>query len=232
MYVKTSRGVASGPVSFAGQFDKETEVINSGNRRGANMGILNIYHPDIIEWIHSKTTEGKLANFNLSVGITDEFMNAVESDGYYTLRFNDTPLSVKTLESIIEKIKKNMGAAEVGAKPIPPSLKIDNGKIYDNYWNEEIGRIDENGKVQLKAGVIFDRIGKLAYNTADPGVVFLDRINEDNPLPLCRGHTGGNRKDENKRDGRHRKENACDHACLQHSCHRHGWNPTSCRIHQ
>lgn len=183
MYVKTSRGVASGPVSFAGQFDKETEIINSGNRRGANMGILNVYHPDVIEWIHAKTTEGRLANFNISIGITDEFMNAVESDGYYTLRFNETLFEKSVLESIIENLGKNMGAAEVGAKPIPPSLRIKDGEIFDTYWDEEIGRIDESGNVQLKAKVVFDRIGKLAYETADPGVVFLDHINKDNPLP-------------------------------------------------
>ncbi len=182
-YVKTSRGVASGPVSFAGQFDKETEVINSGNRRGANMGILDIYHPDIIEWIHSKTTEGQLANFNISVGITDEFMRAVENDGYYTLMFNDSPFEAETLEGIIRNLEKNMGAAEVGSKPVPPSLKIQGDKVFDTYWNEEIGRIDENKNVQLKARIIFNRIGELAHQTADPGVVFLDNVNEDNPLP-------------------------------------------------
>ena len=57
-------------------------------------------------------------------------------------------------------------------------------------------------------------------------------IHEDNPLPLCRRHTGGHGEDENKRDGRHREENACDYARVQRGCHRHGWNPSCLRIHQ
>ena len=79
--------VASGPVSFMEVFDAQTSTILQGNRRGANMGVLNVYHPDIEEFINVKSTSGKLTHFNLSVMVDDAFMRAVENNEYVTLHF-------------------------------------------------------------------------------------------------------------------------------------------------
>lgn len=87
--VKTKGGTASGPVSFMTVFDAETKTITTGNaRKGANMGILNVDHPDIEKFITAKHTPGVLTQFNISVGITDEFISAVIDDKDWELKFN------------------------------------------------------------------------------------------------------------------------------------------------
>ena len=85
-FVRGSGGVASGPVSFMSVIDYSCgEVKQGGTRRGANMGILNVDHPDVLEFIKCKNVDGKIANFNISVGITDAFVKAVDSDAEYEL---------------------------------------------------------------------------------------------------------------------------------------------------
>lgn len=183
-YVKSSRGVASGPVSFIEQFDKETEIINSGNRRGANMGVLNVNHPDILDFIHAKQTEGKLANFNVSIGMTDRFMQAAADKAMTDLEFpRGTPFSAEALQTLCESIDANIGGAEIGASPRPPSLRIDGAIVRDTYENEPMGAISNAGIVQIDAGRLLRRICSLTHQSGDPGMVFLDAVERDNPLP-------------------------------------------------
>jgi len=130
--VGSTGGVASGPVSFLRIFNTATEQIKQGGtRRGANMGILRVDHPDVIDFIRAKEKEGEFNNFNLSIGLTEEFMHAVENGEEY------------------------------------PLLSPNNGK--------EMGR--------LLAKDVFDLLVKKAWASGDPGIVFLDRINRDNPTP-------------------------------------------------
>ena len=130
--VRSTGGIASGPVSFMKIYNTATEVIKQGGaRRGANMGILRVDHPDIREFIGIKRSEKELTNFNISVSATDAFMEALKNDREYDL--------------------------------INPRSRAVAGR--------------------LKAKVVFDEIVASAWETGDPGLVFIDRINRDNPTP-------------------------------------------------
>ncbi|MEX0933050.1 MAG: adenosylcobalamin-dependent ribonucleoside-diphosphate reductase [Candidatus Pacearchaeota archaeon] len=191
-FVQSSKGIASGPVSFIGQFDKETEIINSGNRRGANMGILDVTHPDILDFIYAKSKRGEMTNFNVSIGAFDRFMGAARDKEFYGLEFPEgKPLHYTSLEQMVRNIEENkLGASGVGEEPRPASLRLGSKEIIpgktevvDSFSGEVAGRVNKEGNVELYAPYVLDRVAKLAHETADPGMIFLDKINKTNPLP-------------------------------------------------
>lgn len=130
--VRSSGGQATGPVGFMRVFDVASEIVSQGGaRRGANMAVLRVDHPDILEFIHCKSQENAITNFNISVGVTDAFMRAVEED------------------QTIDLINPQDGAV----------------------WNT------------VRARVIFDEIVKAAHRNGEPGMLFLDTANRQNPCP-------------------------------------------------
>jgi ribonucleoside-diphosphate reductase alpha chain len=130
--VSASNGVASGPVSFLQAYDTAFgQIAQGGTRRGANMAVLRIDHPDVREFIRSKAEEGKISNFNISVGVTDAFMKALKEDGDFDL------------------------------------------------INPRNGAVTET----VKAKELFDEIVEYAFRNGEPGVLFLDAANRQNPVP-------------------------------------------------
>jgi ribonucleoside-diphosphate reductase alpha chain len=130
--VRSTGGIASGPVSFMKIYNTATDIIKQGGaRRGANMGILRIDHPDILDFIKLKRDMVQLTNFNISVAVTDAFMEAVKNDGEYDL--------------------------------INPRSGLVTGR--------------------MRAREVFDEVVESAWETGDPGFVFIDRVDRDNPTP-------------------------------------------------
>jgi len=180
--VSSTYGLSSGPVRFLGAYDATTHAVNQGGtRRGANMGGMGVDHADIIQFINEKTTEGKCANFNLSVSITDDFMKHVENDGWYTLhnpkKGKINSVTKKDLEKIMTAV--NLNKINIG----DVNFKLDEeGKPIENLAGLS-ARFNEKEELQLKATDVFNYIINSAWKLGEPGVIFIDKINKYNPTP-------------------------------------------------
>lgn len=202
--VSATSGIASGPVSFMQVFDKATEVIKQGGtRRGANMGILRIDHPDILEFIHIKDGLDKLTNFNISVAITEEFMNSLSVEGEYELIDPKSGSTGKYLKSrtvwneLIESAHKTgdpgvifidrINAGKANPVPYKGPIEATNpcGEQPLYPWDScNLGSINLNNFVIIddKTGEGRVDIGRL-IDTVHDAVHFLDNVIDMNKWP-------------------------------------------------
>lgn len=148
--VKGTNSSASGPISYMRVFDRSCETVESaGSRRGAQMAVLDVSHPDIEEFITAKHTPNELTNFNVSVAVTEEFMQAVSRGEKFGL---------------VHKAEPSEALKEAGARQLPSG---------DWLYRE------------IDAAALWQKIMRSTYDFAEPGVLFIDRINAENNLQYC-----------------------------------------------
>jgi ribonucleoside-diphosphate reductase alpha chain len=175
--VSASTGVASGPVSFMNIVNQVTDVVKQGGvRRGANMGMMRVTHPDILRFIHAKNDQHSLTNFNISVNVTDKFLKAVDNNEWFQLDFNGESWT----DSIYDPVSD--GDYVVYRRPDGSSLTFPDRQSFERadlsaYTIEEPPRPG-----MVFAPDIWNRIVASAHKYAEPGIAFIDEVNRHNHM--------------------------------------------------
>ncbi|HLM60467.1 MAG TPA: adenosylcobalamin-dependent ribonucleoside-diphosphate reductase, partial [Pyrinomonadaceae bacterium] len=180
--VNSTRGVASGPVSFMNIVNTMTEVVKQGGvRRGANMGMMRVSHPDILRFIHAKNDQHSLTNFNISVNVTDKFLEAVDNKEWFQMEFD----------------------GELWSQPIFDAVTGNDYVVYRRPDGETVTFADKLAfetadlsdctiEAPPRAGMIFapdvwNRIIASAHKYAEPGIAFIDQVNRHNHMMASMG---------------------------------------------
>lgn len=180
--VNSTRGVASGPVSFMNIVNQTTEVVKQGGvRRGANMGILSVDHPDILRFIHAKNDQSSLTNFNISVTVTDVFMDAVDNNRWFQTEFKDEPWTQDVFDPVT--------GADYVVYRRPDGSPV---TFADKFAFETADLSDCTVEQPPMAGMVFapdvwQRIIASAHRYAEPGIIFIDEVNRHNHMMQSMG---------------------------------------------
>jgi len=183
-YIKSSGGTTVGPVSFMQAYNDVTAQIKQGGvRRGANMGMLSIDHPDVLRFAVVKLDEWSLTNFNISLAVTNAFMERIDLDKKFVtdeLIPEEVVEEIKTAEQIRD-VEMRLREVEAGVKKLYEWAEAkQEGEGYEliNPRNNQVTK-------KLNAYKVFNLITRLAWQFGDPGLVFIDRMNDktSNPVP-------------------------------------------------
>ncbi len=180
--VNSTRGVASGPVSFMNIVNQTTEVVKQGGvRRGANMGILSVTHPDILRFIHAKNDQTSLTNFNISVTVTDLFMDAVDSGTWFQTEFKGEPWTQAVFDSATGQ------NYVVYRRPDGTTATFADKLAFETADLSECTIEEPPIPGMIYAPDIWNRIIASAHKYAEPGIIFIDEVNRHNHLMASMG---------------------------------------------
>ena len=185
--VNSTRGEASGPVSFMSVVNQVTDVVKQGGvRRGANMGMMRVTHPDILRFIHAKNDQTTLVNFNISVNVTDDFLKAVDNNEWFQLSFAEQPWTKPIFDPVTQNTyavyydKRDYDTATTDTSLTP--LTFCDREAFNSYDISKIVRIDPPAPGMIYAPDVWNRIVASAHKYAEPGVAFIDEVNRHNHL--------------------------------------------------
>ena len=180
--VNSTRGVASGPVSFMNIVNQTTEVVKQGGvRRGANMGILNVSHPDILRFIHAKNDQTSLTNFNISVTVGDLFMDAVDAGTWFQTEFKGEPWTNAIFDAATGQDYVVYRRPDGSTATFADNLAFETADLAD--CTIEPPPIPG----MVFAPDVWNRIIASAHKYAEPGIIFIDEVNRRNHLMASMG---------------------------------------------
>ncbi|MEJ7847710.1 MAG: adenosylcobalamin-dependent ribonucleoside-diphosphate reductase [Pyrinomonadaceae bacterium] len=180
--VNSTRGVASGPVSFMNIVNQTTEVVKQGGvRRGANMGILAVKHPDVLRFIHAKNDQSSLTNFNISVTVTDAFMDAVDSGRWFQTEFDGETWNLPVFDAATGEDYVVYRKPDGSTFTFADKLAFKTADL-SNFTIEE-----PPTPGMVFAPDIWNRIIASAHKYAEPGIIFIDEVNRHNHMMSSMG---------------------------------------------
>jgi len=180
--VSTTHGVASGPVSFMNIFNTTTDTVKQGGvRRGANMGMMRVTHPDILRFIHAKNDQHSLTNFNISVNVTDKFLAAVEHNEWYQLEFDGELWSDAIFDPVTGR------DYVVYRRPDGSTVTFRDKETFDTADLSDAMIEEPPVPGMAYAPDIWNRIIASAHKYAEPGIAFIDEVNRHNHMTNSMG---------------------------------------------
>jgi ribonucleoside-diphosphate reductase alpha chain len=180
--VSSTRGVASGPVSFMNIVNQVTDVVKQGGvRRGANMGMLRVTHPDCLRFIHAKNDQHSLTNFNISVNVTDKFLEAVDNHEWFQLEFDGKPWP----DAIYDPVTG--GDYAIYRRADGSTVTFRDKAAFESADLSACSKEEPPRPGMIYAPDVWNRIVASAHKYAEPGICFIDQVNRHNYLMASMG---------------------------------------------
>src|SRR5947199_6644699 len=175
--VRSTHGVASGPVSFMNIFNTTTDTVKQGGvRRGANMGMMRVAHPDVLRFIHAKNDQHSLTNFNISVNVTDKFLEAVDHNEWYQLEFDGQPWTEPIFDPVTGR------DYVVYRRPDGSTVTFRDKEAFETADLSDALIEEPPTSGMAYAPDIWNRIVASAHRHAEPGIAFIDEVNRHNHM--------------------------------------------------